>query len=476
MSTHLDEREVAARLAEGADALFVPQPRWEEVRRGMQRVRRRRRAKVAGAVAGAMASVVLLGAGVQTSVLPYPSWAPAAVLPASGSTSALTGQPTKGSLAQDTQWLSEFREYVASGREDESGGESWQVPSADDVDVIFAGDVAGHRLAAIEAPYRWGLIEDRQQVWFMGPEGASPAEMVKNQNGQPSDTMATQFGAGMGYGDADQGETGWLVLTPDERPVSLIGPPEYAADGTSSRAETPLTATEPGVYVWSSAEDTGMVSVRVDGNELYYGGGGFSVSTDVPTTLRGVALSEDAVASALAMLYNDAGLAGDGADPLALWGGGPQGSRAAVLALRTPSGALVVGAYHEDGQVEDSRSWLATDHITVLPATELDQLALAWQQHRMTWTQAAAGEGVSGSASAASTVTVVGPVRSTSAQLLDADGAVLATTGLEDGGAVVEAPDARSVRFLDDSGAVLAETEVRPWTDMASAPPWEGGR
>lgn len=474
MNASLDERGVAVRLTQRADALPVASPRWADVEPRLRRVRRARRRRRVAVSAGVFVSIATLGAGVQTGVLPYPSWAPAVVLPATGGPSALAEQPTKGSLARDGAWLASLRAHVAALREDESGGESWQVGDPDDVTVLFAGDVAGHRLAAVEAPYRWGLVEVRQQVWFMGPAGASAAEMTKNHNGDASDMAATQFGPGIGYGGPDGSASGWLVLTADDRPVTLVGPPEYAADGTVTRSERPLPATSPGVHIWTADGDVGMTSVRVAGFEETLYGGGWVAYVDPPAPLRGTPLPEDQVAGALSLLYNDAGLARDDAEPLVLWSGGPADRRSVVLTLRVPSGALVVGSGHQVTLPPGEHTAIELDTDSVLQAQPVDQVAWAWQQSETRWSTATGDAGRSGEPAPSEWVGLLGPDGATAAELLGARDAVLATTPLEDGGAVVQAPGAVAVRFLGAGGGVVATAEVVPWTaGVPGTPLWD---
>lgn len=74
----------------------------------------------------------------------------------SSSTSQLSTQPTRGSLATDTAWLNAFREHLASVDIPQSGGEVWKPASADSIKVIYAGELRGVRVALVEAPYRWG--------------------------------------------------------------------------------------------------------------------------------------------------------------------------------------------------------------------------------------------------------------------------------------------------------------------------------
>jgi hypothetical protein len=462
MSAGLNERTVAAALADGAADLEVRPPTWSGVESALRGIRRRRRRRRAATAAGVLVSVVAFAGAVQVGVLPYPAWAPAVQVAASPA-SALAAQPTRGSLADDERWLAAFREHVAGLRQDEPGGESWSVPSASDVRVLFAGDVAGTRLAAIEAPYRWGAIEVRQQVWFTGPAGTGPETLVQSRNGDPSDVMAEQFGPGMGYPDAT-GPSGWVVLTPDDRPVTLVGAPSYAADGTVTRTEERLTSRAPGLYVWSTSEDVGLTTVRVgNGQELLYSSSGPG-QVEPPAPLRGLPLGAEETSSALALLYSDAGLPLAGAEPLVLWaGGGAPGHRLAVLALRAPSGALVVGPAHEEetGPAADDRI-LARDVSTILSSRPVEDVAVAWQQF----------DGYTEPIGVTDRVGVLGPAAAVEARLLGPDGVVVATAPLTDGGGQATAPGARVAVFLDAAGTEVARADVLPWDDTY-APLWE---
>jgi hypothetical protein len=488
MRAGLDERDVAERLAACADTLPVPPARWEDVERGLRRVRRRRRLRRLGTTAGALVCVLGLAGGVQLGAVPYPTWAPAVVLPAAGGSSALAAQPTKGSLKDDDAWLAAFRRHVASDRWDESGGESWSVGNPDDVHVIFAGDVAGHRLALVAAPYRWGLIESPQQVSFVGPAGAEPADMWQGSNSSTSDVAVIHMTPGMG----DDTSTAVVVVTADDRPVTLLGAPVYDADGVATRPEQSLDEVEPGVHVWTAPGDAGAIDVRADGRQIAGGAGGGPVSVVVPEPLRGSALPPDVARSGIEQAYMVSGLAEGSAEPLVVWSGAAESRHSAVVALRVESGALVMVLAHQAEGPNGPETYLSVDHATVLPAQPVAGVALAWRQSQMVWERssedsgstAAAGGAVSyaqdgeaeysGDARSSAWVGLLGPTPAVSAQVLGADGAALTTVPLHDGGAAVKAPDATTIRFLDADGAEVARTDVLPLDDDGGYRPlWE---
>jgi hypothetical protein len=428
-------------------------------------------------VAGALASVVAVGGSFQLGVLPYPSWAPAVTM-AAAAPSALADRPTSGSLAGDAAWLSAFREYVASDRWDESGGESWAVDNPDDVKVLFAGDVGDARVAAIEAPYRWGLIEDRQQVWFVGDAGAAPNELNQTSNGAPSDVMVTSWGPGYEVAP-EEGETAcMLALVPDYTKVTLHGTPQYAADGTVTRPTWPVRHQGTARLYCDLVRDVGLMSMSFEGAvvPVEHTIGGAMFDAPAPPPLRGVRLSDQAVASEFTGLYQEAGLPASGAEPMVLWAGGPEGRRAGVLALRVPSGALIVVAVREDASVESPLTWLARDTRVVLPKQDVDEVALAWQQGEIVRTTPPPGSDQvgDGMAHAADTIGVLGPSKATTVDVLAHDGSLITTAELSEGGAVVDAPGATQVRFRDAAGTVVGQTDVIPWDEKSfDKPLWD---
>ncbi len=470
----LDEQAVGRRVAERLDAVAdglgpVGLPDWDGVRAGLRRSVRRRRLKRAAIVAGAMTSVVALGGSLQLGVLPYPSWAPAVTV-ASSAPSALAMQPTKGSLAGDAKWLKAFRDFVASERWDESGGESWSVVNPDDVKVLFAGDVADVRLVAIEAPYRWGLIEARQQAWYIGPAGASPKEMWRGGNGEPSDVIITSWGPG--YGVGDQVDTvGVVVLSDGPRPITLKGTPQYATDGSIARSTLALQD-EGGAMVFARpASQVGSLSLVVKGR----GGQQYLGTTVVDqeravqelTPGRGVAPAKEALEQAVYVAQDASGLPQDGSTRQLIWAGDESARGSMAVAVKAPSGALIVKMFHFErrgsGVPADLTVLPAADTTTVLPATDLDEVSLAWRQT----TTRRDGATIDGD-----WIGLVGPAAATKAQVLSSNGSVRQEVPLTDGGGAVEAKGAQTVRYLDANGKVLATTNVLA-TGRYDGPVWD---
>lgn len=426
----------------------------------------------------AVASVV---GSVQVGWLPYPAWAPAASLSAvTGGTSALAAGPTKGSLAADADWLADLRGHAAAQRRDEAGGESWQIAAADRVDVIFAGDVEGHRLALVEAPYRWGAIEYRQQTWFMGPAGARVGDMVENGGHDPADIAYVGFGAGTGYGGAS-GSEGLLVVAAGDREVTVaLGRTLTGDGGTAPRDRVSIETGDDGLAVWT-ATDPGYFELEIDGEQVWTFGGS-SIGFDLTWSGRGerVPLDQQMAGTAQSALGN-LGLVDLPAE--LVWAGTEPGSPI-LLAMRASSGATVVAAAHTvDGppraaSTDDADGWVDHDVIEVRPAGA--DAVLAWQLGRTTWstkespesstTVSGDGETWFGTHGPSRTIAFVGPEDAATAEVLDAEGAVLRTVQLDDGGGSVEVEDAAQVRFLDGDGADLGVTDVVAWAADNSLP------
>ncbi len=427
-----------------------------------------------------MAVAAVVGS-VQVGWLPYPAWAPAASLSAvTGGTSALADGPTKGSLADDQGWLSSFRDYVADQRQDESDGETWKVASAENVDVVFAGDVEGHRLALVEAPYRWGAIEYRQQTWFMGPAGAPAGDMVDNGGSDPQDIAYVGFGPGTGYGGASGGE-GLLVVAAGDREVTVaLGRTLTADGGTAPRDRVSIETGDDGLAVWT-ATDPGYFDLEIDGEQVWTFGGS-SIGFDMTWSGRGERMPLDQqMAGAAQSALGKLGLVDL---PAELVWAGTEPSSPILLAMRASSGATVVAAAHTvDGpppgaSADGAGRWVDHDVIEVRPAGA--DAVLAWQLGRTTWstkdspesstTSSGEGETWFGTTGPSRTIAFVGPEEAVAVEVLDAEGAVLRTVQLVDGGGSVEVEDAALVRFLGGDGADLGVTDVVAWSAENSLP------
>jgi hypothetical protein len=465
---------VAERLDTVADGLGpVGLPDWDGVRSGLRRSVRRRRLKRTGIAAGALASVVALGGTVQLGVLPYPSWAPAVPMVASAP-SALAELPTSGSLAGDEGWLRGFREFVASERRDEPGGESWSVVNPDDVKVLFAGDVGDVRLVAIEAPYRWGVVEARQQVWYEGPAGAAPREMWQGGNDEPADVMVKTWAPGYGV-DEQVKSVGVVALVSDgARSVTLKGAPQYAADGSISRPTLPLKNVDGALVYTQPASTAGAMTISVEGRPEHQQVGQTGLvdealaAREAAESGRGATVPSEALQFAVAVAQNASGLPEGNSGRRLLWAGDEAARGSMAVAVNAPSGALIVTMFHLEewapGVPEDTTLMPAADTTTVLPATPKGLIALAWRQ---TTTRSSDGWVVDGD-----WVGLVGPSAASMAEVLSADGSVVREAALTDGGGAVEARDADRVRYLDAEGRVLATTKVLP-TNLYDSPVWD---
>ncbi len=472
----LQERQIGIRLGDLASRVEVDGPSWSSVRRGVVLARRRRRVTTTSKVVGGVLAVAVMVGSVQVGWMPYPGWAPAASLSAvTGGASALADGPVKGSLADDSDWLGELREHAADQRQDEAGGESWKIPSGDRVDVIFAGDVEGHRLALVEAPYRWGAIEDRQQTWFMGPAGASAAEMVQNQNGEPGDLAFTGFGAGTGYGEAT-GEVGLLVVAAGEREVTIALGRSLTSDGTSApRERVSIETGADGLAVWTT-DGGGYVDLEIDGEQVWTFGGP-STLQEMVWTGRGERPDVEQMAGVGQSSLGALGLSN--LPGRVTWKGSSNGSPF-VLTLRADSGAAVLVAAGTDDTPWDPQGipLIRHDVVTVQPAGAVE--TIAWQLGRTTWstepspesTITAGNESATwfGTSAPSAAIAFVGPEEAATAELLDADGAVLRTEQLTDGGGSTEADGAAQVRFLAADGTDLGSTDVVPWAAENAEP------
>lgn len=481
---------VADTLTEAARAVSDSTPSWPRIEQGLRRVRRRRRLRTALRAGVGAAAVVGLVTGIQGGVLPYPAWAPAVVLPASGHRSALYDGPTRGSLAGDAAFLADLRRRAADWRSDASDGQAWRVASAADVHVVFAGDVGEQRLALVETPVRWGALEDQRQIWFQGPIGAQAGALTFGGIQAASDVAVHAAVPAAGVpadGDpADGGQASLVVLAPDTRTVEVARSPIVRADGTLTWDTAALTAQEPGT--WTAQVPIGYALVRVSGE------GGWrrldvarSSFGDRPATLdhplhdvlapfsaRGTALDvRDRVWMALEEWV-------PGGGEVALWSGTLEGWDVAVTAQRSPS--VVPGPSRSTA--DDERGWF----VALGASRELGPAPEGTTSDGTTATVSTSTQGVIGRPAGAvediavalrlpdprllkqgdpgwdtvrpsRSVALLAPARATTARVSDAAGRVT-TVPLNDGVAVAAVVDATRVTFLDAGGRSLAATDV----------------
>ncbi|MFQ1002917.1 hypothetical protein [Modestobacter sp. SSW1-42] len=138
-------------------------------------VNRHRRRRAASWVAAAVA-VVVLGTA---ATLARPEVAPAAAPPPAARTTAapppVYEQPPRGSLRDDTTFVSQVAALPWSTLLDPGNGDPVDI-EPDTRRVVYAADVpGGHRWALVMARWRtqWAI------AWFAGPRGATAAELTE---------------------------------------------------------------------------------------------------------------------------------------------------------------------------------------------------------------------------------------------------------------------------------------------------------
>ncbi|TFV62729.1 hypothetical protein E4P41_06520 [Geodermatophilus sp. DF01-2] len=364
----------------------------------------------------------------------------------------LYDQPTRGSLAEDEEWVAGVRK-VDWTPDDVAAVPGLFDPPVADRRVAFAGDVPGGRVALVLA-----RLEDGRLVgaWLTGPEGAPSEEMAAVQPfeparyhpvvlwdapgsapgrsllvavGHPGDRV--EYRAGVEVTAAGESREVWLPLeTQEGAGAALVDVPvswpigsavlRYERDGRTrpvgSMQYTPRAdaAVQAPVAV---ADPRGLLD-EVDGESLQW------------------------LVRSLEFTY---GLPADRLDPTLLAGGpvGNGSSSTALVGVTLPSGATAA-ALAEFWATSDSAAGM-TNTVAIGPwpaGTALHDRVVA--------------------VPTANSITVSGPAGGVRAEVLLADGTVSAALPLVDGAGtasiVPPAPD--SVRVLDAAGEVLAEVPV----------------
>jgi hypothetical protein len=446
---------------------------------GLRRVRRRRRVVRVGRTVGALAAVGAVAASVQLGAVALPAWAPAVPVGTTAA-SALSAGPTRGSLAGDAAWLAALRDKVATFDRSESGGERWRAPGADRVDVLFAGDVGDYRLALVETPLRWGVIESRQQLWYLGRRGAEAAALEEGQNDEPLDVAAIILVPGNLFAQEPDADSVAVVLGSGIDRVEKVGPASVSATGSVAWPAQALAASEPGLWQLVVPAGAGRVFVRWPGAEAPMavgdvGWGAQSIAAraallpGMTPALRDGSSAAGSDPAAESEAPDDARIAlaasvarfssalGDGAgERRLLWSGTLGGARVDVVQVTAPSGGSVVVAVAGIGPDEGEPVALE-----VVPAGA--EPAVGWLFREPAPGSDAAGSG-------RWLIGLVGPQGAVSAQVVRSDGTT-AVVPLADGIGVAVASAAARVRFLGADGAQLADAPVTQPGDAAALYP-----
>ncbi|NEK58330.1 hypothetical protein GCU56_10650 [Geodermatophilus sabuli] len=484
MSADTDLRDRLHRLAETT----APPPRDDLASAVAARHRRLRRQRAAlGAVAALVAAVVVaVPAGLGgPAVEPAPA-APAAGPDTSGDlpAAAVYTAPTRGSLAGDAAFVEGVLRLPWT-RETLVGAGLPNPPQALR-HVVFAGDVAGGRWALVAGPDTTvpqdtdparqtdlGALGDVAVAWFVGPPGATPAQLELSSVPYGVDPRSPSALA-----DTTTGAVVVVAAPGDTVQVSLR--PEVAADGTVSRTWMPVDAPD-GVAVLDvgrrdAAHDQALLyRVDRDGEQWVSGADGHvDPSHEAPRPdvrwLRAPAPASPAdvmLGSSIESVLASSGLPVDEVDFTVLWNGdvpapGATPGRVTLLAATLPSGAVHLTAEYalamDDGAV--GGTWCGTGFRPAGPPLA-DQTYIV----RCDATDMSEGSEV------VSSLIVVAPAAATTARLVDDRGGELSRHPLADGVAVVPMPDPGefgSVEVLAADGRSLA------WTKVLGTATWDG--
>ncbi|MFF5232763.1 hypothetical protein [Dactylosporangium sp. NPDC000521] len=358
----------AARMTTPED----PWPRFAARESAHRRVRRRR-------TATAVAAVLAILIGVQTNVVPLPGWVPAVAVAAAPS--RLTAGPTRGSLAGDAAWLEGLRRQIPYITEPEG---LWEVADRGAIRIVFAGDIAGHRLAFVLLRVRLGLVSAWTIARYGGPAGAAPDRMMFDGTMDAREPVATLFdGTVTGGGFA-------LVVGPPGAAVTINGGAVYTAEGTVVR-RTLATSTDgsgvASVVLPPGRQPEVATRVTVDG-ALYYSGpltGGWSGrpgESEDPTPemldaaargARGPGLDPRVFLTFTATALHSSRLYPQDVTLRLLWTGTVNGQPAGLLTLQPPGGGVVVWAFHGNDRVH------SFDLRLLVPADGAFERPYAWR-------------------------------------------------------------------------------------------------
>jgi hypothetical protein len=415
--------------------------------------RRSRRTRLAVAAVAVVAAV-----GVQTNVLPLPGWAPGIAV--AGGPTALTGSPARGSLAADRAWQRGMRRVV---KDVEDPGELWRVDNRDKIRFVYAGDVAGRRLALMLVPLRFGFLTDSMLTWYEGPAGAAPGQMTDAARVDRGETVVT-------YAETADDRAGLaIIVAPAGSTVSISAGFSYSAAGRVEHTAPVVSAPGSGVGVLTLPPQPAAPgitgTVTQDGRTLYRGplAGGWSGTSDisaVPDAVIGAALGDRTFDRAMLREWvsgslSDARLPAEGTAVAVRWTGTVDGQAAALYTLQPRNGGVLAYAVHGAG--DNSRQ----DLRLLLPAAGVTRRAIAWRM-RAPGRDDRTGQVVVVAPPGATRVDLVVAGRAATAVPLDAGGA----------GRVTLAPDATaSVIAYAADGSRMSATPVPPFeTDGGGLP------
>jgi hypothetical protein len=447
--TELERRLRGDLRARQAQAPALPGDLADRVRR---RHRRERRTQLLTAVAAV--AVVALFAGAATLVGGRTPGRPAdtAGSPSASPVPGILDWPTRGSLADDADWVDGVRRL------------DWKVPAelqgdvpeppVDARHVAFAGDVPDGRVALVVGDDD-GLTA---AAWFTGPADAEPADMEAvefPQRAHPTSAQALVRSASLRAADVLL-----VAVGPPGSSMDISAPPAVDAAGVESHPRVELP-TDDGVAVHTLQDSwsiTREIRSRVD-DRLSYQVVPTLVFTDDPGATgprpgEVETFADFIVGETIASLLAEYSLTEDQARPSVLVSGDGHGDadgteHAVLIGLTFPSGATGV--------------WLLT----------YEKKPDGWSSRLGRLPHAPAGTSVEERLVAVPVdgahLALHAPAAAVRAQVLTAEGTVLGSVDLVDGGYVGEVPGdtfapgtdgAAAVRALDAEGRTVAEGPI----------------
>jgi hypothetical protein len=448
--TELEHRLRSDLRSRQAEAPLLPADLVDVVRR---RHRRGRRAQLLTAAAAVAVVALFTGAATLIGDRTPGRSSDTAGTPSARPVPGILDWPTRGSLAGDTDWVEGVRRL------------DWDVPSelqgdapeppVDARHVAFAGDVPDGRVALVVG------VDDglTAAAWFTGPADAEPADMEAVD--LPQRAHPTTSAQAMVRSASPTGADVLLVAVgPPGSSMDLSAPPAVDAAGGESHPRVELP-TDDGVAVYTlqgSWSFTREIRIRVD-DRLSYQVLPTLVFTDDPGPTgprRGeVEMTEDfIVGETTASLLAEYALTEDQARPSVLVSGDGHGDadgteRAVLIGLTFPSGATGVWLLTYEKQPDGWSSTLG--RLPHAPAgTRVEERLVAVP--------------VDGAHLA-----LHAPAAAVRAEVLTAEGAVLGSVDLVDGGYVGEVPGgsfapstdgAATVRAVDAAGRTVSEGPI----------------
>ncbi|WP_430788455.1 hypothetical protein [Actinoplanes sp. G11-F43] len=424
--------------------------------------RRHRRGRYLTATA---AVAVLAAAG----IVAVPVLAPGAA--DAGGPARLAEGPPRGPLAADSGWLSGFRSALP-----EHGNEpDWKLV-ADEVDVVWAGEVPGARIVVADVPYRKNGVTDWHLSAFTGAPGAAPDRM--DELGDIGVSETGLVGTIAGGSDTAPGYA--LVIGPAGSTVTMRSGLEYGADGrlhatgtqvgepgdgiaitrlepapgNSLRAMVLATVTAGGRTLfdnvvgagWSSDENSPISRAEPQYLDLYRG-----VTDDMlRTALGGHSFDLTVLRNMVGSALNHAGLVADQVAMTVPWTGTIEGQPAIMWHLRVRDGGVLTYLSHgTEGRL---------DGYLLQPAAGFAERPIGWRLHAEGTDRR--GDRVAVVAPGASTATVTVTGRAPETVTLDSSGFAMTTVP----------DDAEASVTTTGPDGDRTTTKIRPFEQIMAVP------